>query len=321
MARSRIGITLIETLVALGIIAILAAILLPSVHRVRESARRLTCQNNLRQMAIGVHAHEAAHRALPELYAGSFLQQPRVVQDEFHFHPWRTTILSQLDQMDLYDRINLSLPATDVANQANLNTSASVFVCPSTSIPNDIVPDIYEYNNGAMPVKKIGTAARSDYEAIAGVNFQPLENLNGVSFGPWGRVQYGGDFKPISYETGRLASVTDGLSNTILIGERAGRPDWYRRGEAVEPYPYSNSAYAIDHHQAAWGISTHVLWLIFDHDQAINETNATGIYSFHDAGANVGFADGSVHFLSDTMDQQTLNAQVTSSAGDDAKTK
>lgn len=322
MPRSRIGVTLIETLVVLGIVVILVAILLPAVQSVRKSARQITCQNNLRQMALAVHAHEAAHRALPKLYAGSFLQRPRVVQDEFHFHSWRTTILPQLGQMVLYERIDLSLPATVATNQANLNTPVSVFVCPSTSIRNDIVPDIYEFNNGALPVKRIGTAARSDYEAIAGVNYDArLQNLGGVRFGPWGRVQYGGNFKPISYAPGRFASVSDGLSNTILIAERAGRPDWYRRGKAVDPYPYSNSDYQIDHHQAAWGISTHILWLMFDHDKGINETNDRGIYRFHNAGANVGLADGSVQFLTDTMDQETLNALITRSAGDIAATE
>lgn len=319
MASFRIGFTLIETLVVLAIVTILVAILLPAVQRVRESARQLACQNNLRQIGLAVHTHEAAHGALPKLYAGSFLQRPRIVADEFHFHSWRTTILPQLEQMALYSQIDLSLPATVAANQTNLNTSVSVFVCPSTSILNNVVPDIYEFNNGVLPVKKIGTAARSDYEAIAGINFDlHAENLGGVKFGPWGRLHYRGNLKPTSNAPGRFANASDGLANTILIGERAGRPDLYRRGEAVEPYPYSNSDWVIDHHQAAWGISTHILWLVFDKDRGINETNDRGIYSFHHGGANVGLADGSVRFLSDTIDQETLNALVTSSAGDHA---
>ena len=317
MAHSRIGVTLIETLVVLGIVAILVAILLPAVQSARKSARQLTCQNNLRQMALAVHAHESAHRALPKLYAGGFLQQPRTVPDEFHFHSWRTTILPQLGQMPLFNQIDLSLPATIATNQPNLNTPVSVFVCPSTSVQNDVVPDIYEFNNGELPVKIIGTAARSDYEAIAGVIYDPnIANYGGVRLGPWGGVQYSDNLTPISYATGRFAKVSDGLSNTILIGERAGRPDLYRRGEEVVPYPYSDFDYTIDHHQAAWGISTHIHWLFSRRDQAINDTNERGIYSFHQGGANVGLADGSVRFLSETMDQETLNALVTSSAGD-----
>jgi prepilin-type processing-associated H-X9-DG protein len=72
----------------------------------------------------------------------------------------------------------------------------------------------------------------------------------------------------------------------------------------------------MDLHQAAWGISTHIWWLVFDHDQSINATNTTGIYSFHNGGANVGMADGSVRFLSETIAQETLNALVTRSGGE-----
>jgi len=320
MRRPRAGVTLIETIVVIGIIGVLLAILIPAVQSVRESARRTTCQNNLRQMALAVHNHEATHRVLPDLYVGNFLAQPRAALDEFHFHSWRTGILPQLEQMALYERIDLSQPATVAANQANLNVSVSIFVCPSTSIQNAIVPDIFEYNNGAIPTKRVGTAARSDYEAIAGVNYKPAVtgsgDLSGVKFGPWGETQYDANRNTVSYNSGRFASVSDGLSNTILIGERAGRPDWYRRGMTVDPYPYSDPNKGMDFHEAVWGISTHIWWLVFDHKQAINDTNATGIFSFHSSGANVGLADGSVRFLSDTKAQETLNALVTRSAGD-----
>lgn len=257
---------------------------------------------------------------LPDLYFGNFLKQPHTAIDEFHFHSWRTAILPQLEQTALYQRIDLFLPATVAANQANLNTSVPIFVCPSTSTQNMIVPDIFEYNNGALPTKKIGTAARSDYEVVAGVNYKPAVtgsgDLSGVKFGPWGETRYDLNRNPVSYTSGRFANVSDGLSNTILTGERAGRPDWYRRGQLVDPYPYSDPNTGMDLHQAAWGISTHIWWLVFDHDQAINDTNATGIFSFHSSGANVGLADGSVHFLSETIDQETLNALVTRSAAD-----
>lgn len=320
MKRSRAGVTVIETLVVIGVIGILLAILIPAVQSARESARRVTCQNNLRQLSLAVQNHEAAHGALPNLYLGTFLKEPRTALDEFHFHSWRTAILPQVEQTALFERINLSLAATIAANQSNLNTPVPLFVCPSTSIQNTAVPDIFEYNNGAIPTKNIGTAARSDYEAISGVNYNAAVrgsgDLSAVKFGPWGETQYDANRKPLSYRSGRFANVSDGLSNTILIGERAGRPDWYRRGKPVEPYPYSNPNTGMDNHQAAWGVSTHIWWLVFDSDQAINDTNATGIFSFHSSGANVGLGDGSVRFLAETIDQKTLNALVTRSAGD-----
>ena len=320
MKRSRAGVTVIETIVAIGTIGILLVILIPAAQSARESARRVTCQNNLRQLSLAVQNHEAANGTLPNLYFGTFLKQPRTALDEFHFHSWRTAILPQVEQTALFERIDLSLPATISANQSNLNTPISLFVCPSTSIQNTAVPDIFEYDNGEVPTKIIGTAARSDYEAISGVNFNAAvkgsSDLSAVKFGPWGETHYGAHRKPLSYSSGRFANVSDGLSNTILIGERAGRPDWYRRGKLVEPYPYSNPNTGMDNHQAAWGISTHIWWLVFESDQGINDTNATGIFSFHSSGANVGFGDGSVRFLAETIDQETLNALVTRAAGD-----
>ena len=179
MKRSRAGVTVIETLVVIGIAGILLAILIPAVQSARESARRVTCQNNLRQLSLAVQNHEAAHGALPSLYLGTFLQQPRTALDEFHFHSWRTALLPQLEQDVLFKRIDVSQPATVAANQANLNTTVPQFVCPSTSVLNSIVPDIFEYNNGAIPAKNIGTAARSDYEAISGVNYNPAVKGSG----------------------------------------------------------------------------------------------------------------------------------------------
>ncbi|TWT96818.1 hypothetical protein Pla108_25920 [Botrimarina colliarenosi] len=320
MTPHRHGISLTETLVAISIVGVLLAILIPAVQSFRETARRATCQNHLRQLSLAVQNHESAHSGLPDLYYGTFLKQPRTAIDEFYFHSWMTAVLPQLGEQPLFEQIDVSLPATDASNQSALNTPIAVFVCPSTSSQNRIVPDISAYNGGAISTKSIGTAARSDYEALVGVNHKPLSagsgDLSGIKFGPWGDTRYDINRKPIAYRSGRLAEVSDGLSSTILIGERAGRPDMYRRGEAADPYPYSTPSRGMDLHQAAWGISTHIWWLVSGHEQSINDTNATGIYSFHVAGANVGMADGSVRFLSESMDQEVLNAMVTRSEGD-----
>lgn len=323
MRPRRLGFTLIEVLATIGIVGILLALLLPAVQSAREVTRRSNCQNRLRQLSLAVQNFEATHGGLPDLYYGTFLKQPRTAFDEFHFHSWQTAILPQVEEQSLFEKIDLTFPATAAVNQPNLSKSVTTFVCPSTSIENTVVPDIREYNNGSIPTKVIGTAARSDYEAIVGVNYKPYVvgsgDLSGIEFGPWGETRYDLNRTPISYRPGRLANVSDGLSKTILVGERAGRPDWYRRGKEAEPYSNSKPNMGMDNHQAAWGISTHIWWLVSDHEQSINDTNATGIYSFHDAGANVGMADGSVRFLSESMEQAVLNAMVTRSAGDIAE--
>ena len=116
MKIQRIGLTLIETLVVIGIIVILLAVLMPAVQSARESARRTSCLNNVRQLTLAIITHESVHSALPDLYNGTFLEHPRYAPDEFHYHSWRTVILPQLGQSALYDRIDFASPATVEAN-------------------------------------------------------------------------------------------------------------------------------------------------------------------------------------------------------------
>ena len=140
-------------------------------------------------------------------------------------------------------------------NQRTLNISLTVFLCPSTSNYNPTVPGILEWNDGKLPVKVVGTAARSDYELVGGVHVLPQNpttslDLRGVRFGVWGEPTYNtGTGASLRYRKARLADVTDGLTNTLLIGERAGRPDYYRRGEQPDPYPYRDP---VAHGQGRW---------------------------------------------------------------------
>ncbi len=313
----RFGFTLTEVSVVLVLVAVLLALLLPAVQYARESARRLNCQNNLRTIALGVINHESQFSQLPSFYNGAFLAKPRTVQDEFHFHSWRTAILPQIEQNALFTSINLSLPATDIFNQPFVNVQLPVFQCPSTRNSSRLVPDIFSFIDGSI----VGTAARSDYEAIAGVNIgssSGTTSLQNIQFGVWGEPD---SYLRIStnYRKPRLRDVTDGLSQTILIAERAGRPDLYERGKPVNPYPFTNTpGFGMDNHQASWAISTHFWWLVQSAQLGINYRNLD-IFAFHSGGANVAFADGSVRFLSESMVPETVNALITRS-GDETLT-
>ncbi|MBA3485220.1 MAG: DUF1559 domain-containing protein [Pirellulales bacterium] len=319
--HSRAGFTLIETLVVVVIIGVLIALLLPAVQAARESARRATCQNHLHQLGLASLSHEAASRSLPPLYNGTFLPQPRNGIDEFHFHSWRSAILDDLEQTTILQSLDLSLPATDPKNQPAINHETAVFVCPSTANTNAVVPEIMGFNDGKFSTTKIGTAARSDYEVVAGVQVAPQQStsadLSGIRFGAWGEPTYDPtNGKSLRYRKALLRDVTDGLSHTILIGERSGRPDLFERGKADDPYPYRDPSHGTDHHQAAWAISTHIWWLIIHSGQEINETNSAGIYGFHPGGAQVVLADGSTKFLSEDTDRIALSALATRAEGD-----
>lgn len=316
--RDRAGVTLIEILVVVSIVGLLLALLLPAVQSSRESARRATCQNNLHQIGVAVQSHETAHQALPAIYNGKFLPQPRSALDEFHFHSWRTAILPQIEQPNLFAQLNINVPTTVASNQTAINVRISLFVCPSSSNPTQIVPDIGAWNDGAGTVAKVGTAARSDYEVAGGVQVAPQtrvsSDLSIIRFGAWGEPTYDiSNGKSLRYRKARLSDITDGLSSTILVGERAGRPDLYRRGERVAPYPTNEG---MDHHQAAWAISTHFWWTVIGPDRSVNESNRGGIFSFHPGGANIALADGSVRFLKDTTAPTILKGLVTRSGSE-----
>lgn len=319
MKTQRAGITLIEKIFVIAIMGTLIAILIPAIQYVREVTRRTTCQDNLRQIVLGLQHHESGHGCLPALYNGTFLEHPRTPLDEFHFHSWRTAILPELEQTPLRDTLDFALPATDLANQSGVNMTVPLFVCPSASNPTSVVRDLGAFNDGSPPTQTDRTAARSDYEAVVGISFLPSGtiDLQNIKFGAWGEPRRYGGGSPITYRTARLRDVSDGLSNTMLVAERAGRPDVYTKGKPDNPYPYADPLRdGMDHHQAAWAISTHFWWLVFWHEQPINKSNKAGVFSFHASGANVGLADGSVRFLSESTGQDTVNALATRATGD-----
>jgi prepilin-type processing-associated H-X9-DG protein len=312
--------SLIEVLVVIAIIAVMIALLLSAIQSAREASRRVACHNNIRQIAVALQSYEGRCRRLPSLYNGSFLPQPRNSLDEFHFHSWRSAILSEVEEQAMRGSLKWTLPASDQANQTALNCEIPVFVCPSVSNSHAVVPEVFSFNE---PSISSGTAARSDYEAIGGVSVAKSTQQNAsldlsvVRFGAWGEPTYGMTTgQSLGYRTARFAHVTDGLSHTLLVGERGGRPDIYDRGKSEIPYPYVGEPGPPDSQQAAWGISTNFWWLVFWREQFVNQTNRTGIYAFHPGGANVALADGSIRFLSDSTSPRVLSAMATRAEGD-----
>lgn len=315
--KHRKGTTLLELSVVLGIIGALAAVTLPAIQGVRESMRRMSCQNNLLQVSLAIQSFEDSQRQLPSLYNGSFIDHPKNQWDEQHFHSWQAAILPQLDQTALYDRIDQSLPATDRSNQPNVNVELSVFICPSTSNHTPVVPDITQ----RVPVVKVGTAARSDYEAIGGVLMDPKTGGFGarpydhIRLGVWGLPRYhrsGAGVFGRMHQT-QSSDITDGLSNTIVVGEMAGRPDIYKRGEPDQLYVECGDGPV---GKPAWAISGNFSAITLSERYGVNESNQMGLYSFHATGANVALADGSVRHLSNDTDRKVLHALATSSGGE-----
>ncbi|WP_337176602.1 DUF1559 domain-containing protein [Paludisphaera sp.] len=331
MKRARAGFTLIELLTVLAVVGLMAALLIPAVQASREAARATSCRNNLRQIVLATLNHESMARALPDLYNGRFLPRPRGPIDEFHFHCWRTAILPGLERADVLASLNLDLPPTFFENQTGVNVALSTLICPSSANPTPNLPDVFAWqetwNVATIPGRRVGTAARTDYEAVGGVRARlpggaivgGVESdmiLDGVEFGAWGEPTYS-ESRSLGYRKARLAEVVDGLSNTILIGERAGRPDCYKKGMPVEPYSLTPpAARGWGSVGAAWALSVHFEWLVSGPGQAVNDNNLFGIYAFHPGGANVAMADGSARFIRETTTQAVLRALCTRAGGE-----
>ncbi|MEY4612825.1 MAG: hypothetical protein RL179_798 [Planctomycetota bacterium] len=212
--------TLIELLVVIAIIGVLIGLLLPAVQKVREAANRLTCKNNLKQMALACHLHESTYGHLPA--AGTGYRSSGDPTKGFGLSQpggWHYNILPFIEQTSLHDLgINESTdPLRRAAGKLICGVVIKTFICPSrgNAVPyqNKLLNSIYGFNNIDRPEN----IARSDYAANAGNNVTGLTQYNSTN---QTGIIYQGTLV-------RYGMISDGLSNTYLIGERYINPDYY----------------------------------------------------------------------------------------------
>lgn len=308
MHHKRNALTLLELIVVIVIVIIVLAIAFPAIQYAREGMRRSQCQNHLKQIGLAIQNYHASFKQVPGLYNYS----PSPI-NEFHCHSWRSAVLPLLERTDVLQALRLDLASTSPENQDVINLQIPVFECPSTSTPTEIIPDLYLWRdaNGVFS-QPTGTAARTDYAAIVGLRPESGNWLD-ADFGGWGEPKHS-DSGQVRYPKRRFSDITDGLSNTLLVGERAGRPD--RHGAGKPTIPFTVSAGMPDHHQAAWAVSTHAQHLVLAAEYAINEDNGYGLFSFHGDGVNILLADGSVRLLPVSTDRKTQRSLI-SRAGHD----
>ena len=203
----RRGFTLVELLVVIAIIGVLVALLLPAVQFAREAARRTQCGNNLRQLGIAAHTFHDTQRKLPSsIRPAGLTPLPRIAGLTF--------LLPYLEQSTIYDKYDQTANWFDPINLPLTSTKVPAFICPST--PNaerkDGIPESLSSWTQLVAV--------SDYNPTIGVDIR-LKTLGYAD-------QYGDGILPKN-QVPQLADVTDGLSNTIMYAESAGRPYVYRK--------------------------------------------------------------------------------------------
>ncbi|MBY0460272.1 MAG: DUF1559 domain-containing protein [Gemmataceae bacterium] len=208
--RSKRGFTLIELLVVIAIIAILIGLLLPAVQKVREAASRLKCKNNMKQIGLALHNHHDRVGTFPAGYTSSTTNS-----DTGPGWGWAAYLLPDLEQDNLFRLIDFAQPIT-AANHATVRQTNIPFLrCPSDPRQEPIQPS--EFANPAGLTTPLG---RSNYVACYGntpfLGESPTVltthlTIDGIS----GRGMFFRNSRT------RIADVTDGLSNTLAVGEKS----------------------------------------------------------------------------------------------------
>jgi len=295
--------TLTELLVVIAIILVLLGLFLPAVQSVRESARRLQCQNNLKQVAIGLHNYHDSIRVLPPAYPGGF--DPFLDDKRWG---WAAFILPYVEQESLYKQID---PVRDglfhvVFNpdkRSLLETPVSTYLCPSddSGTRADINRDFSgpasadARKSAAMfHLNHLGfRAAKSNYVCNFGAFWRP-------NYGIWSDMELRGDGVMGCNTRVRFTDVSDGTSNTFAIGERSSRNHaavwagveawnqctsqgvsmvsgtaYYALNSPASPYPYT-----------------------------CDGVGASGFSSMHPGGANFAMCDGAIRFVSSSIESR-----------------
>ena len=324
--------TLVELLVVIAIIGILVGLLLPAVQAAREAARRMQCSNNLKQLGLAIHNFESTYKYMPasekDIPAASYPTPPNPYGQRATFGTL-AYLLPYLEQSNISNLMDFKRSYIDPVNMQPPRGTASLvafstvkaFICPSVAgdPPSDYGPYFAANGLGSAPY----IAPRSDYI--------PLKGIHGASLGlcagmPNANTRNGmlGTTSPELKPTIRIAEATDGLSNTILFGEMAGKQFKFFRGKRVAGSTLVDGGLTLNSYYGdsnlAREIRTYAGSNILNPGltgcSTINVFNENGLYSFHPGGIQVAMGDGSVTFLSESIPASVYAARITRDAGE-----
>jgi prepilin-type N-terminal cleavage/methylation domain-containing protein len=327
---ARTAFTLVELLVVIAIIGILVALLLPAVQAARESARRIQCANNLKQLGIALHNYHSSHGAFPP----SSHWEPGVNlglrNNPDLSENWVIMILPFMESQELFDIFNLKLRITDPVNAPARGTNLSTMLCPTDEYNR--VP--FNGSAGGRTNKQGDGWARGNYGANGGLGFLAKTHCHAGQGSIFDVPRCGGDPKNWVHELSHgimganistsIKDIVDGTSQTIMVAEiRAGVVPSDVRGTWAFSGAGASSVWNFGLFGDANGpnCSNHVADDITGCDQVRRSVGSDALYklgmhcfenntanpqaaprSMHTDGVQTCFADGSVHWINDFVE-------------------
>jgi prepilin-type N-terminal cleavage/methylation domain-containing protein len=289
--RPRRGFTLVELLVVIAIIGILIGLLLPAVQKIREAANLLSCKNNLKQIGLALHNHNDTLGSFPVGYYDP-TRWPQL--DNGPGWGWGAFLLPFLEQDNLYRQINFKLDVGDPANADVRTTFLKIYACPS----NDLITRFTVTDGGSNS----WDLAHGSYVACNG-NDGVDDFTTPAHTGPFLR----------SIKGFRATDITDGLSNTMFVGDRTSRlsySTWVGGPTgALNPFLLAPGNFGAE------------MTMLMCHAGPTGP-NSPGVFdadstsSPHRLGVPFVFGDASVHFLSNSININTWMALATRDGGD-----
>jgi type II secretory pathway pseudopilin PulG len=319
----------VELLVVIAIIGILIALLLPAVQAAREAARRMQCSNNLKQLGLALHTYHDAHQALPPgcLIPGNVLtadgkavtdQQENVhsignnTGNPWNMISWPAFMLPYIEATALYEKVSFNdasfLPIDAVGSDKTAKTGTDLMPNEEVSLA---VPAAFKCPSGSQPAVKNTV---KDYSANGGGNIlrraaDGTESWTGVAL-PDRRFGQGGNSGLFNRASGYgFGDIVDGTSNTAaFIEAHSQRPLVRTDGRSFNPFMWT-------HHQTyGMSITDNGAQLVIN-AKTDGDNGCRNAYGTHTGGVNAAVADGSVHFLSQTISHAYVYRAIMTRAG------